>query len=143
MDCLSLIGNICSVLGLLLSVWLLFRTGRIQKSVNVTLQHKDKIANYTRNRKRILTEISNCANFLINDHTFEEQLPVIEKLDVCLADFSAFYPYSNKQIDKDVQEMRAQIKSTLEGKQILSYIRMIKPLHDVMSILKTEATYYD
>lgn len=143
MDNLSLVGNLCSIGGLLLSVWLLFRTGRIQKSVNNTLQRKDKIANYTRNRENILNGISDCASFLINDHTFEEQLPAIEKLDGCLADFVAFYPYSNKQIEKTVQEIRTQIKSTLARKQILSYIEIIKPLHDVMSILKKEAMYYD
>lgn len=126
-----------------MSVWLLFRTGRIQKSVNDALQKKDKITNYTRNRENILNGISECASFLINDHTFEEQLPMIEQLDSCLADFAAFYPYSNKQIDTAVQEMRTQIKSTLARKQILSYIEIIKPLHDVMSILKTEAMYYD
>ena len=143
MDKLSLVGNLCSIGGLLLSVWLLFRTGRIQRSVNNTLQRKDKIANYTRNRESILNGISDCASFLISYHTFDEQLPVIEKLDGCLADFAAFYPYSNKQIEKTVQEMRTQIKSTLASKQILSYIEIIKPLHDVMSILKKEAMYYD
>ena len=90
MDILSLSGNICSIAGLILSIWLFIQTGRIKKSVDNALNRRSKITNYMRMRQGLLQGITDCAKFLINEHTYSEQLPKIQKLDSCLADLLTY-----------------------------------------------------
>ena len=47
-------GNVCSIGGLLLSVWLMFQTGRIKKSVDEALKKNNNAINYMKMRKDIL-----------------------------------------------------------------------------------------
>lgn len=139
MELLSLVGNICSIAGLILSIWLLIRTGKIQKNVDNALARKNKILNYTKMRKNILEDITACAAFLINEHTPEEQLPYIQKLDGCLADLATYHPDLDEKTNKKIENIR----SSCTGRRF-SYIEIIKPLNDIISILKKEEIlYYD
>lgn len=140
MDILSLLGNICSIVGFILSVWLLVQTGRIKNKVDTALNRRNKIENYIRMREEILQGILDCARFLINEHTVAEQLPKIQKLDSCLADLSTYHPSLDSSTKRKIDEVRSAL---MIKEKRFSYVEIITPLNDIISILKEEAMYYD
>lgn len=140
MDILSLSGNICSIAGLILSIWLFIQTGRIKKSVDNALNRRSKITNYMRMRQGLLQGITDCAKFLINEHTYSEQLPKIQKLDSCLADLLTYHPSLDSSTKKKIDEIRSALLIT---EKRFSFVEIITPLNDIISILKEEAMYYD
>ena len=127
-------GNVCSIGGLLLSVWLMFQTGRIKKSVDDALKKNNNTINYIKMRKDILDGLLECAKHLMNELPPKDQLYYRQKMDEYLADLIACYPNMTASIKKDIDTVR----SSCNGKKF-SYIEIVKPLHNIISILKMEA----
>ena len=134
LNALALWGNICSVVGLVLSVWLMIQTGRIKKSVDKALEKNNKIINYINMRDDILKGLMECSRYLIDEHSVEERLHYIQLLDGCLSDLEACYPNLTAKMKQDINDIR----SSCNGK-IFSFIEVSKPLHTIISIIKREA----
>lgn len=138
MDIFSLLGNICSIVGLGLSIWLMIQTGKIKENVDKALDKNNKMINYINMRGDILSGLLECAKYLINEHSSNERLPYLQKLDGYLADFIACYPYMTDNIMRDIDDIR----NSCDGINF-SYIKINKPLHNIISLLKMEALNYD
>lgn len=89
---LSNIGSVCSILGLILSIWLLVRTKKIQDNVDNALEHKNRIVSYGKKRAELLNELTECMKFFLVDHDYDEQKPYIERLDLALAEALLLVP---------------------------------------------------
>lgn len=133
MKVLSLLGNVCSIVGLGLSIWLMVQTGKIKENVDKALDKNHRVINYKRMRKGILSGLEECAAYLVNEHLPDEQLPYLQKMDSYLSDFAACYPNMTADIEKDINNIRSSCDS-----KNFSYIKIIKPLHNIMSKLKME-----
>ena len=106
LDALSPWGNICSIIGLLLSIWLMVQTGKIKKSVDSALERNNKVINYMNMREDILLGLMECAAYLIEEHPFDDQLRYLQKMDSCLADLSACYPNLTSSIKQEIDDVR-------------------------------------
>ena len=133
MDILAIVSNICSILGFLLSIWLLFRTGKIEKSVNGALEHSKKMLNYSKHRKEYIDIISGSASYLMDEHTLNEQQPYIQKMDMALAELQACYPNLTGDFKSNIEFVR-KVFDELETKP-LSYISIFNRVNSILSIL--------
>lgn len=138
LDILSILGTICSIVGLILSIYLIVQTGKIKKNVDKALEKSNKIINYNKMRADILNGLQESAKFLINEHSPNEREPYLQIMDSCLADFAACYPNMTDEIKQKVDDIRSSSDS-----KTFSYIKINKPLHDIISILKMEELRYD
>ena len=136
LDALSPWGNLCSIIGFVLSIWLMIQTGKIKQNVDKALEKNNKIINYINMRSDILSGLEECARYLVNEHSSEERLPYIHKLDGCLSDLVACYPNLTSSMKQDIDAIRSSC--TRNGINF-SFIQIIKPLNNVISILKMEA----
>ncbi len=134
LETLSPLGNACSIIGLFLSIWLMIQTGKIKKNVDDALEKNNKVNNYINMRDSILKGLLECADYLVNEHTANERLPYLQKLDGCLADLTLCYPTMTTSMKQDIDEVR----SSCNGINF-SFIKIIKPLNNIISILKMEA----
>lgn len=141
MDIFSMIGNVCSIGGLLLSFWLLVRTGKIEKNVNSALEQNKKEISWIKYRKEIEEGINDCAKYLINEHTIEEQKPYIQKLDRCFVDILTYYPKLTPEMKSDIKAVRNYCAGI--GTKQFSYITVFNRVNNVLSNLKKEDSFYD
>lgn len=133
-DILSLLGTICSIAGLVLSICLIIQTGKIKKNVDKALEKNNKIINYNKMRVDILNGLQECAKFLSNEHSPNERVLYLQIMNGCLADFAACYPNMTDDIMTKVDYIRTSCDSIY-----FSYIKINKPLLDIISMLKMEA----
>lgn len=140
LDMLSPWANACSIVGLLLSIWLMIRTGKIKKNVDNALEKNNKGINYINLRDDMLNGLKECSEYLIYEHSPEERLPCLQKLDGHLADFSTCYPHMTANIKQDIDALRSSC--TRNGVNF-SFIEISKPLNNIISVLKMEAMNYD
>ena len=133
-DSLSPWGNVCSIVGLGLSIWLMIQTGKIKENVDKALERNNKIINYINKRDDILKGLQECAKYLMEDHPDKERLSYLQKLDSCLADLMFCYPNMTANIKKDVDDVRSSCNDIH-----FSFIKIIKPLNNIISMLKMEA----
>lgn len=136
MNSLAPWGNVCSIVGLLLSIGLMIQAGRIKKSVDKALERNNKIINYINMRDEILSGVEDCAKYLITEHSSEERLPYIQRLDGHLADLAACYPNLTPNMKRDIDDVRNSC--TCNG-IYFSFIQINRPLNNIISILKMEA----
>lgn len=136
LDDLSPWGTLCSIIGLFLSIWLMIQTGKIKQNVDNALEKNNKVINYINMRDDILNGLMECAGYLVNEHSSEERLPYLQKLDGCLADLVACYPNMTTNMKQDIDDVR---KSCTCNGINFSFIQIIKPLNNIISILKMEA----
>lgn len=115
----------------------MLRTGKIQRNVDKAIQRNNKIFNYSNMRTEILTKLNECASFLIEEHTYEERLPYLQKLDCALADLWNCYPDLNQKLTKNIKVVRATC-----NREYFMYIEIIKPLNDIISMLRMEVIEY-
>lgn len=134
LETLSPWGNACSIVGLFLSIWLMVQTGKIKKNVDNALEKNNKIINYINMREDILKGLMECAGYLINEHSPNERLPYLQKLDGCLADLAACYPHMTANMKRDIDDVRSSCNSIN-----FSFIKIITPLNNIISALKMEA----
>ena len=134
LDSLSPLGNVCSIISLFLSIWLMIQTGKIKKNVDSALERNNKVINYINMREEILSGLMECAAYLIEEHSPNEQLRYLQKMDSCLADLAACYPNLTTSIKRDIDDVRASC-----NERIFSYIKVSKPLNNIISRLKMEA----
>lgn len=135
-DTLSPWGNVCSIIGLFLSIWLMIQTGKIKQNVDKALEKNNKVINYINMRDDILNGLIECAKYLITEHSPEERLPYLQRLDGCLADLAACYPNLTPTMKQDIDDVR---NSCTRNGINFSFIQIIKPLNNIISILKMEA----
>lgn len=130
----SLLGNICSIVGLGLSIWLMIRTGKIQKNIDKALEKNNNVINYINMRDDILSGLLKCADYLMHEHSAEERIPYLTELDGCLATLANCYPYMTANLKRDIDDVRSVCNGTY-----FSFIKIIKPLNNIISMLKMEA----
>lgn len=131
---LSLWGNVCSIISLFLSIGLIIQTGKIKENVDNALAKHNKAINYSNMRDDILKGLTECARYLVDEHSADERLRYLQKLDGCLADLVACYPNMTTNMQKDIEDVRRSCNGIN-----FSFIKIIKPLNNIISVLKMEA----
>lgn len=134
LESLSPWGNLCSIIGLGLSIWLMVQTGKIKENIDQALERNNRITNYINMRDDILNRLQECAGYLVNEHPTEEQRRYLTQLDSCLADLVACYPYMTANIKNDIDDIRNSCNDTY-----FSFVKIVRPLNNLISMLKMEA----
>lgn len=142
---LPTIADIIGIIGVGFSVLVFFRAGSIKKSVENGFTLRKKMIDYEKIRKKSLREISECAayfNRLENDITFRKAMPYISRLDQAIKDIKAYHPALTAEIQEAIAQVEIYIINSNES-DLFSYLNIISEVHQLISMLKTEALYCD
>ena len=136
MNALAVAGSVASIIGLLLSVILICRTGKIQNNVRNAMNQNAKIREYNKNKQDILQELNECVKFFLDEHALEEQKPYIQRMDVALSELRTYHPHLTKEINQDIETIRASFVGS-EAKPI-GYLTIMKQMNNIIAVLKQE-----